>query len=133
MNFMARVVPITEKVVAGSLTGANLKEIMEQGLSNCMQLDGRWPVISGFKFEYDPSQAQGERIIPGTFKTEADEHIIMDKVYTLAAPYWLFAGRDGYTAFLKEGISLEENHPEEAPTMQDIVYNWFVSFSKSQD
>jgi 2',3'-cyclic-nucleotide 2'-phosphodiesterase (5'-nucleotidase family) len=36
MNFMARVVPITEKVVAGSLTGANLKEIMEQGLSNCM-------------------------------------------------------------------------------------------------
>lgn len=57
----------------------------------------------------------------------------MDKVYTLAAPYWLFAGRDGYTAFLKEGISLEENHPEEAPTMQDIVYNWFVSFSKSQD
>ena len=29
MNFMARVVPITEKVVKGSMTGANLKEIME--------------------------------------------------------------------------------------------------------
>jgi len=54
-SFLAKVVPITEKVVKGSLTGRNLKQIMEHGLSNASSLDGRWPVISGFRIKFDPT------------------------------------------------------------------------------
>lgn len=130
-SFLARVVPITEKVVKGSLTGRNLKEIMEHGLSNASSLDGRWPVISGFRIKFDPTKKKGERIV--LFEDEFGKEIDLDKRYTLGAPYWLFAGRDGYTAFLDEDVELSKNHPDEAPTMQDIVMDWFDSFSKSDE
>ena len=75
---------------------------MEHGLSNASSLDGRWPVISGFRIKYDPGRRKGDKIIE--FTTENGEQIDLDKRYTLCAPYWLFAGRDGYIAFLEDEV-----------------------------
>jgi 5'-nucleotidase len=54
---------MTDKCLKIRINGKILRELMENGVSLWPSLDGRWPVISGFKFEFDPKKPAGSRII----------------------------------------------------------------------
>lgn len=83
-------------VVTREITGALLWDMMEHGLGELPDADGRFPQIAGFNVVYDSSQPPGERVV----SMETDDGIPIlanDTVYTIALPDFVNAGGDDYT------------------------------------
>ena len=47
--------PFPDTMVVLKMPGSVLKEALEEALSKYPELDGRFPAISGFKLQFDPS------------------------------------------------------------------------------
>jgi 5'-nucleotidase len=62
-KFMTQILPMTDKVLMIEVTGKIILDLMENGVSLWPSLDGRWPIVSGFKFSFDPSKPPGNRIV----------------------------------------------------------------------
>jgi hypothetical protein len=56
-------------------------------------------VVSGIKFKFDPSRAQGSRIILDSIRDDDDQVIDLDKRFTVAVGSNLLLGKDGYEIF----------------------------------
>jgi 5'-nucleotidase len=85
--------PMEEDCVILSLTGAQLKEALENGVSQVPKLEGRFPCVSGLRFKFDTSKPAMNRVTE--IEVDGDE-INEFKEYTLATKYFLYAGKDGY-------------------------------------
>ena len=93
--------------VSSTLTvnGAELKSMLERGVSAMPGADGRYPQISGFCFSYDIQQAAGSRV-SGAVWGNPDGTCSADPVdltsgssYTLATNNFTASGGDGYPDF----------------------------------
>jgi 5'-nucleotidase len=73
-KFLTQLLPMTDKVLKIKITGAILREVLENGVSLWPSYDGRWPITSGIKFEFDAERPPGERII--SFKKDNGEDIL---------------------------------------------------------
>lgn len=95
---VANVQPFANTLVTVTLTGAQLKAVLEEQ----WQPDGserpklHLGVSDGFSYEYDPAAARGERIVSMSFQGEeispADE-------FTVVTNSFLAAGGDNFTTF----------------------------------
>lgn len=90
------VLPFDNYIVAIKLTGRQIKEALEHGVSAIEKNEGRFPQISGISFEYDPEARIGERIISIYINGES---IDMGKEYSVATNDFIVAGGDGYKVF----------------------------------
>lgn len=87
---MFRISPFNNSLVSMKLTGAQLKKVMEYGLSGkvgCVQ-------FYGLNIEFDSSKGAGQRIISMTLPD--GKAIEMDKSYTLCTNDFMSTGGDGY-------------------------------------
>lgn len=87
---MFRISPFNNTLVTMKLTGAQLKKVMEYGLSGkagCVQ-------FYGLNIEFDSSKPIGERII--SMELPDGKAIEIDKSYTLCTNDFMFTGGDGY-------------------------------------
>lgn len=91
--------PFENTMVVIKLTGEDLWNVLEYGLSALPQLDGRFPQVSGMEVVYDP-QAQSNRRIESI--QIGNEPLEKNKVYRLATNDYLLEGGDGYE-MLKQG------------------------------
>jgi 5'-nucleotidase len=66
-GFIGQVLPGTDTVQNLRVTGKVMHQILENGLSMYPKYDGRWPVVSGMKFKFDPEQPVGSRVILDSF------------------------------------------------------------------
>ena len=73
----------------------DVQDAIENGLRDAPQGAGRFPVISGMKFEADLKQPQGSRVIVVTVD---DKPIDPAGRYTVASNNFLLDGGDGYVA-----------------------------------
>ena len=103
-RFINAILPMTDKVVKVMLTGQQMKDVLENGVSMWPKMDGRWPLTSGLKFKFDPSRPPLDRIIAGSLKDDFGVAIEMEKQYTLASKYFISTGKDGFSAFLEKSI-----------------------------
>ncbi len=88
--------PFDNYIVAVSLTGREVLETLEHGLSGVERGEGRFPQVSGIRVTYRPSLPPGSR----TESVLVDgEPLDPDKVYTVATNDFLAAGGDGYKTF----------------------------------
>lgn len=98
------VVPFDNYIVAIKLTGQQIRDTLEHGVSAVEDEEGRFPQVSGLTFTYDPKAKKGSRVkevfIRGT-------PLVAEKEYTVATNDFLAAGGDGYTAF---GDSVKSSH-----------------------
>ena len=78
------------------LTGRQIKEALEHGLSAIDEGAGRFPQVSGLSFSYSRSAATGSRVRELMISGLPAEP---DRVYTIATDDFLAAGGDGYTVF----------------------------------
>ncbi len=90
------VLPFDNYVVAVKLTGTQLRQALEHGVSAIEQGEGRFPQVSGIVFSFDPSAPAGSRV----------REIVVDgrppdpgREYVVATNDFLAAGGDGYTVF----------------------------------
>jgi 5'-nucleotidase / UDP-sugar diphosphatase len=90
------VLPFDNYVVAVRLTGRQIREVLEHGVSAVEDEEGRFPQVSGLTFVYDPSAAKGTRVADIVI---GGKPIMDDREYTVATNDFLAAGGDGYGTF----------------------------------
>ncbi len=104
------VLPFGNTIVYFTLTGAQLKEALENGVSRVGQSDdGRFPQIAGMRFTWNPNAAPGSRIISLEIETTAGAATRLANTtytpydptadYIVATNNFLLGGGDNYTVF----------------------------------
>ena len=63
LRFLTEILPMEDYVVKIGISGKLFIEALENGFSRYPSYDGRWPIISGIKFKFDPNKNPGERIL----------------------------------------------------------------------
>lgn len=96
MKDVYSVLPFDNYIVAIRLTGKQIKEALEHGVSAVEEGEGRFPQVSGFFFNYFPAGEKGARIKEISV---GGRPIDPDKEYLVATNDFLAAGGDGYKAF----------------------------------
>ncbi|WP_335870587.1 cell wall-binding repeat-containing protein [Bacillus sp. 2205SS5-2] len=103
--------PFGNTLVTLDLTGAEVVEALEHGVSDVENGAGRFPHVAGMKFSYDASLEIGSRVLSVQVMTENGyEDIDVDKTYTVATNNYIAGGGDGYEVFgkAKEAGKMEE-------------------------
>jgi 5'-nucleotidase / UDP-sugar diphosphatase len=77
------------------ITGKDIKDALENGVSQIDNRAGRFPQVSGLTFAIDPKAAVGSRILD---LKVGGQPIDMAKTYKVATNDFMVAGGDGYTA-----------------------------------
>jgi len=99
------VLPFGNVVVTLQLNGAELKSMLERGVSAMPAVDGRFPEVSGLCFTYDISAPVGSRVT-GAVRQAADGSctgaavdLTAASTYNLATNDFTAGGGDGYPVF----------------------------------
>lgn len=107
--------PFGNKTVMIELTGAKVKEALENGVSQVEKTAGRFPQVSGVSFSYDETKPAGERVSD----VMVDGKPIDDgATYKVATNDYMAGGGDGYSVFA--GAKMLVN-PESAKLMANDV------------
>ena len=88
--------PFDNTLVTAKLTGAQVREAIENGLGNDKISFGQ---VSGVFVTYDLTKPFGQRIISVTL--ENGEPLDPNKLYTVVANDFMFSGGDNYTSLQK--------------------------------
>lgn len=88
--------PFGNRTVKLRLTGARVKEALENGVGQVERVSGRFPQVSGLAFAFDPRKPAGSRVLRVTVGGKA---LDLRGTYTLATVDFLTRGGDGYAVF----------------------------------
>ncbi|THB72785.1 MAG: hypothetical protein D6B25_16145 [Desulfobulbaceae bacterium] len=91
-----REIPFRNHVVQLRVTGSQIREAIENGLSRIQDVKGRYPHLSGMAVEYNSALPPGQRIV--SIKVN-NKILLPEQNYTLATVSFLAEGGDGYDAF----------------------------------
>lgn len=61
------------------ITGKQLLDALENGVSQYPRLEGRFPQVSGLSFKFDPNKPKGQRVVMHSVLIQG-ESIDLDKV-----------------------------------------------------
>ncbi|GIV97040.1 MAG: multifunctional 2',3'-cyclic-nucleotide 2'-phosphodiesterase/5'-nucleotidase/3'-nucleotidase [Herpetosiphonaceae bacterium] len=95
------VLPFGNTIVWVDLTGAQLKQALENGVSRVEEGAGRFPQVAGMRFAYNPAAPAGSRVVDvqvrgsdGSYKPLNDS-----ATYRVVTNNFLLNGGDGYSVF----------------------------------
>jgi 2',3'-cyclic-nucleotide 2'-phosphodiesterase (5'-nucleotidase family)/predicted extracellular nuclease len=95
------VLPFNNDLVTITLTGQEIKDAMENGVSKITETspDGRFPHIAGMRFDYDSTKLAGERVVRIQVK-EGSRYVSLDlgKSYEVATNAFTAKGGDFYAS-----------------------------------
>lgn len=120
---------MADETIVLRVSGAAVLAALENGVSQFPRLDGRWPCVSGLRFEFDPTRPPGSRVLESSVRivggggAPVDEPLDLDAMYTVATKEYLSNGKDGYTAFKGAEVAVD---PENCPMLPVLVRNHFV-------
>lgn len=102
MGDVMTVLPFNNDLVTITLTGLEIKEAMENGVSKTPAADGRFPHIAGMKFIYDSTKPVGQRVLRIEVKGKNGyEPIDLNKSYEVATNAFTAKGGDFYASLEK--------------------------------
>jgi 5'-nucleotidase/UDP-sugar diphosphatase len=115
------VLPFDDYIVAIRLTGKQILDALEHGVSAIGEGSGRFPQVSGVSFTFDPSQRAGSRIKEVIVEGQP---LKPDREYSVATNDFLAAGGDGYKVF-GEAIRASKDFSDVGGAMKgaNIVYS----------
>jgi len=107
------VLPFGNVVVTLQVDGAELKTMLENGVSQMPAANGRFPEVSGLCFTYDIAQPAGSRVT-GAVRQAADGtctgpavDLTAASTYTIAENDFMAAGGDGYPVLSSRATTRE--------------------------
>ena len=119
MGEVYTVLPFQNTLSTFQVTGATLKEALENGVSQHADVAGRFPQVSGMTFAVDLSQDVGNRISDVTIGGEA---LDMAKTYGMVSNNFIRNGGDGYAMF-KDAMNAYDYGPDLAEVVADYLAN----------
>lgn len=106
------VLPFGNSTVTYSLNGAELKTMLENGVSSMPGANGRFAQVSGLCFTYDISAAAGSRVTSAVRQdaitgscTGAAVDLTSATTYTMASNDFMAAAGDGYPNFTARAVT----------------------------
>lgn len=54
--------PMPDPILVARIKGLTFKKALENGVSGWPNFDGKWPIMSGCTFSFDPDKPKGEKI-----------------------------------------------------------------------
>ena len=110
------VLPFENTVVTLRMTGAQIREALEHGVSRVgTKADGRFPQISGMRFEFNATRPPGSRV---TGVWVQGEPLDPKRVFTVATNAYLAKGGDGYDLLTRMPRVVG---PENGPAESEVV------------
>ena len=107
------VLPFGNIIVTLSVNGAELKTMLENGVSAMPAINGRFAQVSGLCFTYNITAAVGSRVT-GAVRQAADGtctgapvDLTAASTYSIAENDFMVAGGDGYPVFSSRAVSQE--------------------------
>ncbi|NNJ09134.1 multifunctional 2',3'-cyclic-nucleotide 2'-phosphodiesterase/5'-nucleotidase/3'-nucleotidase [Chloroflexales bacterium ZM16-3] len=98
------VLPFGNTLATLDITGAQVKESVDNGVSQIESGAGRFPQIAGFSFTYDPSLPVGSRVTSVSYNGAPMDPAATFRVVT---NNFMLTGGDGYTAFAQGANPLD--------------------------
>ncbi|PIA14247.1 Metallo-dependent phosphatase, partial [Coemansia reversa NRRL 1564] len=95
MRDIMEIFPFDDPVVVVEMTGRQILCALENGVSKWPEHDGRFPQVSGIRFEFDPRKAPGDRVM-SDYGDEEDELLDINAYYVVAIRDYMYQGYDGY-------------------------------------
>lgn len=123
MRDLVNVLPMHEPLLLIGLTGRQLLETLENGVSMWPKLEGRFPQVAGISFAFDPTATP--RVDP-TFVRIGDEYLDLDATYRVATKEYLYSGHDGYGVLKEAQLLLDD---EQCPELGLAVQNHFQAIA----
>lgn len=93
-----RVLAFDNTIMTMRVTGAQLREALENGVSQVERAGGRFPQVSGMAFVFDPRRPAGQRIVEVRVGTQPLDPA---RTYTLVTNDFVGGGGDGYAVFTR--------------------------------
>ena len=111
--------PFTDVVMKLEMRGRDLRAALEHGLAQTDREGGGFLQVSGIRFVWDPQAAAGQRLVGATIGAQPLEN---ETLYSVAVPSYLVRGGDGYTAFRRAKVVVDESSgPQVAQTIMDAI------------
>ncbi|KAK7079008.1 hypothetical protein SK128_013735 [Halocaridina rubra] len=123
MRDLMTVLPMLDPLLVLEITGSQLLEVLENGVSQYPKLEGRFPLVAGIQFVFDPKADPGSRVIHDLVKV-GDEYLLPNAKYRLVTKAYMSQGRDGYHVLTKCPILQDE---EQCPMLSTAVQNHFTA------
>ena len=126
--------PFSNTLVELQMTGAEIKQVLEEALDYALQEDGStgaYPYASGLRWQVDASQAMGSRFTALEVKLKEESTwraLVLDELYTVVTNNYIAGGKDGYLTF--GTISAQEGRVVD--TYLDYAQS-FVDYVTSRD
>ncbi|NTV65502.1 MAG: multifunctional 2',3'-cyclic-nucleotide 2'-phosphodiesterase/5'-nucleotidase/3'-nucleotidase, partial [Oscillochloris sp.] len=98
------VLPFGNTLATVDITGAQVRQALENGVSQVESGAGRFPQIAGVSFTYDPAQPAGSRV---TSVSYGGAPIDPNGAFRVVTNNFMLTGGDGYTAFTKGSNPLD--------------------------
>ena len=109
MGNVLEALPFGNTITRVELTGKQLIEALESGVSMVEQGEGRFPQVAGIRFVWDSKLPAGKRVTKVEVKDASGKFQLLNsnQVYKVATNNFLASGGDGYRVFA-EGKNLLE-------------------------
>jgi len=123
MGEVLTVLPFQNTLSTFQLTGAQIVEALENGVSQVEEVAGRFPQVAGMKYVWDPKQPAGQRIVEVLVKgPDGFAPIDPDKLYGVVANNYMRAGGDGYKVF-KQALKAYDY----GPGLEEVVADYLAA------
>ncbi len=119
MGEVLTVLPFQNTLSTFQVSGAVLKEALENGVSQIEEGAGRFPQVAGMTYAFDAKLPAGGRI---TDVTIGGAPLDMDKVYGVVSNNYVRNGGDGYKMFKNA-----ENAYDYGPDLADVTAEWLAA------
>ena len=110
--------PFGNVVVKLSLTGAQVWDVLENGVSEIEQQSGRFPQVSGMSFTYNPKAKAGARVVSVKIGSQS---LNKGQTYTMATNEYMASGGDGYSVLKKAKVIINASN---ATIMASMVMDY---------
>lgn len=121
------ILPFGNTLVDLNLTGAQIIEALENGVSQIEEVKGRFPQVAGLRYTFDPTKPVGSRIVKVEVWDKASgQYVPLDPnaTYRVVTNNFLFGGGDGYEVF-KQGTDVFET----GVLLSDAVVEYIAAHS----
>lgn len=124
MGEVLTVLPFQNTLATFEITGQQVIDALENGVSQVEEVKGRFPQVAGLKFTWDPSVAPLEGRIQEVMVAEGDAFVPIDpaKTYLAVSNNYMRSGGDGYKVFTEA-----TNAYDFGPDLADVLAEYMAA------